>query len=51
MSERLPAYLRVYQQLKNDILDEKYKVGEMIPVERQLEEIYAVSRITIRKAA
>lgn len=50
MSERLPAYLKVYQQLKNDILDEKYKVGEMIPVERQLEEIYSVSRITIRKA-
>ncbi|HOO27529.1 MAG TPA: GntR family transcriptional regulator [Lachnospiraceae bacterium] len=50
MSNKLPSYLQVYHQLKQDILHGKYKVGEMLPVESDLEKIFSVSRITIRKA-
>jgi len=47
---RVPEYQRVYDDLKNKITDGSYKKGEVIPNESQLEEIYAVSRTTIRKA-
>lgn len=50
MSNRLPSYLQVYNQLKQDILKGKYKIGEMLPIEGDLEKIFEVSRITIRKA-
>lgn len=45
-----PAYRELYENLKQDILEEKYKVGEMLPPEGQLEDIFSVSRITIRRA-
>lgn len=50
MSNKLPSYLKVYHQLKQDILDGKYRIGEMLPVEGDLEKMFEVSRITIRKA-
>lgn len=50
MSNQLPSYLKVYNQLKKDILKGNYKVGEMLPVESNLEHLFQVSRITIRKA-
>lgn len=50
MSNKLPSYLKVYNQIKEDILKGNYKVGAMLPIESELEQIFAVSRITIRKA-
>ncbi|PXV86310.1 GntR family transcriptional regulator [Lachnotalea glycerini] len=50
MSNKLPSYLCVYNQLKEEILNGKYKIGEMLPIESELEKIFNVSRITIRKA-
>ncbi len=43
-------YLRVYDEIKNDIVDGKYKVGEKLPTEIELQNEYGVSRITIKKA-
>ena len=43
----------LYSQLKDILLKdikENYKAGEIIPAEPKLEEIYKVSRITVRKA-
>lgn len=50
MSNKLPSYLCVYNQLKQDILKGNYKIGEMLPIESDLEKYFLVSRITIRKA-
>lgn len=45
-----PVYRQLYETLKQDILEEKYKIGEMLPPEGQLEQLFSVSRITIRRA-
>ena len=44
------AYARIYETIKNDIINEKYKIGDMLPTVPELEEMYGVSRTTIRKA-
>lgn len=44
------AYTRVYETIKNDIVNEKYKIGDMLPTVPELEKIFGVSRTTIRKA-
>ncbi len=49
LSVNQPAYRRVYSELKLG-LKSKYPVGSFLPTEGELEEIYGVSRTTIRKA-
>lgn len=44
------AYMEVYSGIKKQIRDEVYKPGMMLPAESELEKIYKVSRITVRKA-
>ena len=46
----VPAYARVYNILKREILDHDYSTGELLPSEPQLEKRFDVSRTTIRKA-
>lgn len=43
-------YEQVYDSLKQDILSEKYKVGDRIPSEKELSAHFDVSRITSKKA-
>lgn len=43
-------YLEVANALKKDILKEVYPVGSLIPTENELEMVFSVSKITIRKA-
>lgn len=45
-----PAYKQVFQQLKKEIIDGEYSVGEFLPTESQLEKQFNVSRTTIRRA-
>ena len=45
-----PAYVKVYNRLKNEINKGTYPVGGFLPKECELEEIYQVSRTTIRNA-
>ncbi len=45
-----PAYRKVYQALKDAILQKVYKVGDVLPAEPELEKIFGYSRTTIRKA-
>lgn len=47
---RVLLYLEVAEQLKKDIFSGKYPVGSMLPTENELEEMFKVSKITIRKA-
>ncbi|TVT06745.1 GntR family transcriptional regulator, partial [Enterococcus durans] len=43
-------YLEVADKIKEDIFSGKYPVGTMLPTENELEELFQVSKITVRKA-
>lgn len=45
-----PIYHQIYQQIKEQINNQKIKFGEQLPTERELNGLLGVSRITIRKA-
>lgn len=47
---KIPAYERVYQQLKKEIIAGEYQVGDLLPTEGELGNRFNVSRTTIRKA-
>ena len=46
----MKKYKQLFKQLERDILGEKYQLGDFLPSEHQLMEIYQVSRDTVRKA-
>lgn len=50
MEKKIPAYQKVYAQIRRDILDGNYKTGMLLPPEPELEKIFQVSRTTIRRA-
>ncbi|MEG0271415.1 MAG: GntR family transcriptional regulator, partial [Clostridia bacterium] len=43
-------YMRVRQQLQDDIQKAVYAVGSRLPTEREMCDLFSVSRITIRQA-
>ena len=43
-------YKVVYDGLKKDILEGKYKSGDLLPSENQIADEYTVDRTTVRKA-
>ena len=45
-----PLYLQVKESLEEDIHSQKYPVGSKLPSEKDLCEMYNVSRITVRQA-
>ena len=45
-----PMYIKIHNQLRRDIENHVYKVGDRIPAERQLAEQFKVSRMTLRQA-
>ena len=50
MNPKLPLYHRIENDLKNKIFSGQYKAGDMLPSEREIIEIYKVSRLTAREA-
>ena len=50
MLRNQPLYIQVVDILKQKILNNEYKIDENIPTERELEQEFGVSKITIRKA-
>lgn len=50
MDPKLPLYHRIENDLKNKIVLGHYKPGDILPSERELIEIYKVSRLTAREA-
>ncbi|QIK70013.1 GntR family transcriptional regulator [Erysipelothrix sp. HDW6C] len=50
MKKKKLMYVEIAIQLKNDILAGKYPMGSYIPTERELEETFNVSKITVRNA-
>lgn len=49
-NKKTPKYQEIYNILKNDIVTEKYKHGDVFPSERVLKEIFNVNHLTIRKS-
>ena len=43
-------YIKIHNQIKHDIENHVYKVGDQIPAERQLSVRFGVSRMTLRQA-
>lgn len=50
MKRNRVLYLEVADKLKHDIFSGKYPVGTMLPTETELEQLFGVSKITVRKA-
>ncbi len=48
--DKIPAYIKVYNTIKREILDGEYTIGELLPAEPLLEKRFSVSRTTIRRA-
>lgn len=46
----IPAYLQIAYSISQRILDEEWRVGDQIPPENTLAELYSASRVTIRQA-
>ncbi len=49
-NDKIPTYIGVYNSLYSDIVNGKYKKGEMLPGENALAGKYNVSRNTLRQA-
>lgn len=49
-TSHIPMYVQIEELIQQQIADGKYKQGEMIPSERELAEMYQVSRMTVRQA-
>ncbi|MFC3746406.1 GntR family transcriptional regulator [Paenibacillus sp. GCM10012306] len=45
-----PMYEKIFDEVKQDIVTQVYKLGERVPSEKELAEAYNVSRITSKKA-
>ncbi|MBE6930937.1 MAG: GntR family transcriptional regulator [Ruminococcaceae bacterium] len=45
-----PAYKRVYESIRSQIMEKKYDVGAILPPEPILEKEFGVSRTTVRRA-
>ena len=46
----IPAYFQIYQYIKNKISTNEWQIGMQIPTERELTELFGVSRMTVRHA-
>ena len=46
----IPLYFQLQEILRRKILDGEYNPGDLIPSEKELQELYSVSRITVRNA-
>ena len=46
----LPAYMKIHDQIKKDIDNHRWAIGERLPSERDLAEQFDVSRMTLRQA-
>lgn len=50
MRRKSVLYLDVAEQIKADIMDGTYPVGSLLPTETELEQLFDVSKITVRRA-
>ena len=46
----IPAYIQIHDQIKAEIDQKIWKIGQRLPSERDLAEKFQVSRMTLRQA-
>lgn len=46
----MPKYIQISDDLRNKIIQEKYKANQQLPLEKELCEIYDASKMTVKKA-
>lgn len=49
-NNKTPLYFQLKEQIKKDIIEGRYKEGDLIPSEREFHELYNISSTTIRRA-
>ncbi|GEO79798.1 GntR family transcriptional regulator [Companilactobacillus mindensis DSM 14500] len=47
---KVPVYIQIHNEIRKEIESGKWAVGERIPSERQLSQVFDVSRMTLRQA-
>ena len=50
MSNQLPVYIQIHDQIKSEIEQGIWKIGDRLPSERELAVKFNVSRMTLRQA-
>ncbi|UUZ78702.1 GntR family transcriptional regulator [Paenibacillus sp. P26] len=50
MDYRLPIHIQLKQMILQKIEDEEYKLGDKIPSEREMAQLYGVNRMTVKHA-
>ncbi|AQP54767.1 GntR family transcriptional regulator [Vagococcus penaei] len=50
VAAKLPVYIQIHDQIKQEIHEGKWKIGDRLPSERELSETFNVSRMTLRQA-
>jgi GntR family transcriptional regulator len=48
--KRVPAYIRLADELRNQVREQRYADGKRLPIETELSATYGVSRQTVRRA-
>lgn len=48
--KNMPLYLKLANNLKNEILDMQHKIGDLLPTEEELQQQFKASRTTVRRA-
>lgn len=46
----IPLYMKIYEKIQQKIVDSSYETGSFLPSESEFQEIFNVSRITVRRA-
>lgn len=50
VSSKLPVYLQIHDEIKSKIVAGHWNIGDRLPSERELSEVFGVSRMTLRQA-
>lgn len=50
MSENVPVYIQIHDEIRRYIEEGKWKIGDRLPSERELAQNFGVSRMTLRQA-
>ncbi|KIL39135.1 hypothetical protein SD70_22165 [Gordoniibacillus kamchatkensis] len=50
MTKRQPAYKNIYDSIRDKIVNDAYKAGDMLPSEAEMEKMFQVSRTPVREA-
>ena len=46
----IPAYVKIHDAIRKEIEEGIWKIGQRLPSERDLADVYEVSRMTLRQA-